>query len=518
MNVFTSENSETEPDGGIPASPVPGEAEAQRALVERPRFSVAARIVAVFTALFVLLACATVAMVVLLVRLKQQQSALERAANYEFEIQQARRFEKNFLLYGTNLDDALTNFQAADAYVERNQEELEDVLGEQRLTAMHEVLHVYGDGLEALDRLTHMGIGPGSTERLALEARLRRHGAQIVADASALVDRLRTAMHAVLHALMVAAVAFLVVMLLTMVLVAGYLTRLVIHPLRRLMAYMERIGHGDYSPITPVRRYRDEFSNVAMAINRMMHELKVHQERLVQSEKMAVVGTLTSGIAHELNNPLNNISLNVEALIEDLESLQPEEARRLLEQIDTQVERASSTVRQLLDFTRKDRPAATSVGIPWLVESTLKLVSSELALGDVAVTLDLDESLPSVLGNPRALQQVLLNLFVNAFQAMPDGGRLTVRARAGEDDGFVCLEVSDTGTGIPAEVLSKIFDPFFTTKEAGEGTGLGLAVSYSIVEKHNGRLTVASEVGRGTTFAMNLPVERAVGPASGASP
>jgi two-component system NtrC family sensor kinase len=481
------------------------EVEAQRALFQRPRFSVAARIAAAFGALFVLLAAITVMAVVLISNLKVKQGFLERAAGYEFEIQQARRYEKNFFLYGTNLDDALSSVHMADAYLERNRTELESVLGKRKLAGMRESLGAYQAGLE---RLLHLSQAPASSateDRLALQTLLRRHGAQIVVDAEETLDQERLAVHSALNTALVSAVGFLVFMVVTMALVAAFLARTVLQPLGRFTRYMERLGEGDYSPITPVRKYRDEFSSLAMAMNRTLHELKAHQERLVHSERMAAVGSLTSGIAHELNNPLNNISLTTETLVGDFASFTDDEKLRMLDQISTQVERASATVRQLLDFTRKDQPAFTRVAIPGVLESTLKLIGNELALAKVEARLEADGDLPPVLGNPRNLQQVFLNLCLNGIQAMPNGGALGIRARA-EGESVVRVDVSDSGTGIGAENLGKIFEPFFTTKEAGKGTGLGLTVVQSIVEKHGGRITVESTVGRGTTFSVVLPV------------
>jgi two-component system NtrC family sensor kinase len=145
-----------------------------------------------------------------------------------------------------------------------------------------------------------------------------------------------------------------------------------------------------------------------------------------------------------------------------------------------------------------------------IVDSTVRLVGNELRLGGIELSLDLDAELPRVRGNPRNLQQVFLNLFLNAIQAMPEGGELSVHALAAEDS-FVRVDVSDTGIGIPAADLDKIFEPFFTTKEPGIGTGLGLSVAYGIIEKHNGRITVQSEVGRGTTFSVLLPLSKDTG-------
>ena len=180
--------------------------------------------------------------------------------------------------------------------------------------------------------------------------------------------------------------------------------------------------------------------------------------------------------------PLNNISLTTETLIEDLDGFSRDETIEMLKDIFVQVERAGATVRDLLDFTRRDKTVAEPVAVSELVESSLKLVENECSLANVESENLIGKDLPRVRGNFRSLQQVVLNLLINAIQAMPDGGRLTVDARC-EETGWLRIDVSDTGVGIPEEVLERAFDPFFTTKEVGTGTGLGLSVSYGIIEK-----------------------------------
>jgi signal transduction histidine kinase len=219
---------------------------------------------------------------------------------------------------------------------------------------------------------------------------------------------------------------------------------------------------------------------------------------------MAAVGTLTSGVAHELNNPLNNISLTAETLMDDFDELSDEQKKKLLDDIFAQVQRASTTVRNLLDFTRKDQPVMAAVSLGELLDKTLKLVSNELSLAKVELQLHLAPDLPRVNGNPRNLEQVFLNLFLNAVEAMPQGGKLMVAGDREQD--FARVTVHDTGVGIPADRLDKVFEPFYTTKEAGEGTGLGLSVSYGIVEKHGGQIKVDSQLGKGTVFCVLLPI------------
>jgi signal transduction histidine kinase len=175
----------------------------------------------------------------------------------------------------------------------------------------------------------------------------------------------------------------------------------------------------------------------------------------------------------------------------------------MLHDIFSQVERASATVANLLDFTRREQEAFEPVFLKNVLERTLKLMANEINLSNVRLNVGLDDNLPPIMGNQNNLQQVFLNLFINALQAMPDGGTLSVRART-ENESLKVI-VNDTGIGIPKENLDSVFDPFFTTKELGKGTGLGLSVSYGIIQKHKGSITVDSEVGKGTSFTIMLP-------------
>ncbi len=482
--------------------------EAQRALMERPKISIRLRVAGGFFVLFLLMSGITVAAVFFIQEFRLKLQFLEKVGNYAFEIQQARRFEKNFFLYRTNLSDAQANAQMAGAILSKSEPEMRSVVGGPKYMAMKANLVRYKELLGQLDAWS--SAPPGGTEDAglrAVEANLREYGVQLVSDAGDMIDRERLAMHSMLNTSMMAAIGFLVFMFFFMAYIASFVISGILQPLGRFKQYADRIGLGDYSLIMPVRKYRDEYSNLAMAINRMLGELRHHQEHLVQSAKMAAVGTLTSGVAHELNNPLNNIGLTIEALLDDYADYSDDDKKRMLKQMYGQVERSSGTVRNLLDFTRKEQPAFTPLDLGRVVDSTLALVKNEMSLSGIESSLEAPEELPKVMGNPRNLQQVFLNLFLNAIQAMPGGGGLdVVISSAG---GELRVDVHDSGAGIPSENLDKIFDPFFTTKEPGQGTGLGLFVSYGIIEKHGGRISVTSSAGSGTTFSVFLPASSA---------
>jgi signal transduction histidine kinase len=479
----------------------------QRRLEQRPRLTLRLRIALVFAVCTLFIAGVTVGSILMLSRVRSQTQLLEAMDELAYELQEARRYEKNFFLYGTSPYDALDHVHRADRLLQANAAAVERAIGVEESRRWKASLERYEGLLQDLAGAVSAD-RPQVDEQARHEAEtaLRRSGTEILATASDLLARERESMDEMLRTATHGAIGLLALAVLLMVLLADQLARQVLRPIGRFIRYVGRIAEGDFSPIAPARRYRDEFSTLAVAINRMLDELTARQQQLVQSRKMAAVGTLTSGIAHELNNPLNNISLNVETLLDDFEDTDDDQKKKLLEEIFTQVQRASATVRNLLDFTRKDHPVFTPVSIPELLRASVRLVGNELALAGVEVSLDAPPGLPRVNGNPRNLEQVFLNLFLNAMEAMPEGGTLAVSATSG--DGLVRIAVRDTGTGISAEHLEQVFEPFFTTKEAGEGTGLGLSVSYSIVEKHGGHLEVESQPGEGTVFTVTLPAAK----------
>jgi signal transduction histidine kinase len=271
------------------------------------------------------------------------------------------------------------------------------------------------------------------------------------------------------------------------------------------MAATQRMAEGDMAPILPVRRYQDEFSNLAIALNHMMYQLEKRQSILVESHKMRAVGNLTAGVAHELNNPLNNIMLTAEMLKEDWEKLSGEARFEMVDDLIQQADRARSVVKNLLDFARESETEVEHVGIRDLLDEVIRLAQNQIKISKIKLHVDIADHLPPVYGDRGLIVQVFLNLFLNAIDAMPNGGHLFVRANEEQDTGFLAVHVQDTGSGIPPLLLQSIFDPFFTTKPTGKGTGLGLAVSQGIVNQHGGDIEVMSKVGVGTTFTVHLP-------------
>jgi two-component system NtrC family sensor kinase len=237
------------------------------------------------------------------------------------------------------------------------------------------------------------------------------------------------------------------------------------------------------------------------------------EEQLQISEKMASIGLLAAGVAHEVNTPLTGISSFTQML---LESAQPEDpSRKVLEKIERQTFRAAKIVNGLLNLARPAQVDSGPVDLHAVLNDVLSLLEHQFRTGRIQVRKELGESAPIVQGIEYKLQQVFLNLFLNARDAMPSGGWLSIVTRIGRDGAAV--EIADTGSGIPAEQLSRIYDPFYTTKAIGKGTGLGLSITYGIIQEHGGTITCDSVVGQGTRFTLRLPLARALDAAAGAA-
>jgi len=279
------------------------------------------------------------------------------------------------------------------------------------------------------------------------------------------------------------------------------------------IAFVQRatksIVNGNFKPLEYKKVYHDEIGSLIEAFNKMAAELEIQQEQLIQSKKLASIGTFSSGIAHELNNPLNNISLSADTLREELSTLTHEEATEIIEDIITQTDRASEVVKNLLDFSRDKVPTTQLLNIKQVISSTKKLIANELRLNSILIEEQVSDNLPLIMGDMQKLQQVFLNLFLNSIHVMPEGGLIHIEAKV-VLSGYLRINVSDTGIGIEPENLEHIFDPFFTTKEVGKGTGLGLSIVYGIIKKHKGFIEVKSEIDEGTTFSIFLPIASSV--------
>jgi two-component system NtrC family sensor kinase len=300
------------------------------------------------------------------------------------------------------------------------------------------------------------------------------------------------------------------------------------------------IAEGTFERISIDSRDR-EIVSLTKAFNKMLKELELHERHLIQSEKLASLGTLLSGVAHELNNPLSNISSSNQILMEEIRDarekqptgnipLDPAFTLELASQINDQTDRARNIVRSLLDFSRDREFKKEPLLLKSLCEETIQFVKGQVPT-KIGIVLSVPEDI-SIFVDKQRFQQALLNLIKNAIDAIvPGEGSITIKAekRRAMDDledektgiynylkyrgkctldqDTVDIEIRDTGSGIPQDIIPRIFDPFFTTKDVGKGSGLGLFIVHEIVEEHDGCIAVDSEPGKGTAFLIRLPIK-----------
>jgi two-component system NtrC family sensor kinase len=274
--------------------------------------------------------------------------------------------------------------------------------------------------------------------------------------------------------------------------------------LRRIEKTALAISNGNFNKLEG-KISNDELGSVMGAINSMCEELGTRHEQLIQSRKLASIGVLTAGVAHELGNPLNNISMVAQNFIELYDFLEPQERLGYMVTVLEQCERIRKVVQNLLDFSKPKKADFGVADMNKLIRNSLKLVQNMFDVTCIESKLDLEEKLPSVFIDEHKIEEVLVNLLTNSVHAMSCGGTIFIRTRIDEAKEYVVVEVEDTGGGISPEFLPNIFDPFFSTKGT-EGTGLGLSISYSIIKNHNGKIDVKSRVGEGTTFVVQLPI------------
>ncbi|MBI4698397.1 MAG: HAMP domain-containing protein [Nitrospirae bacterium] len=288
----------------------------------------------------------------------------------------------------------------------------------------------------------------------------------------------------------------------------------IVAPIKRLAHITRKISEGDVTLRAPLKEH-DETYSLAMSFNTMLdhlqltHEslekslelLREKQTQLVESEKLASLGTLASGVAHELNNPLNNIYLASQTLSREIDpATTPDIVKECVKDISSQTLRVKRIVGDLLEFAREKGPELKKINLTRLIKDVLNQMVASGALTGVKHTLKSPSNV-DVLADRLLLEQVFINLFSNAVDAMGGAGSLNIGVDVLDDS--VLTKISDTGQGIPSEIISKIFDPFFTTKE--KGTGLGLAIVYNIIKKHNGKIEVHSVPEAGTAFEITLP-------------
>lgn len=429
---------------------------------------------------------------------------LMHAGNLSNICLEIRRYEKNFIIRHDNED-----FVKALEYVNKAQEALPQVIDDLKImqqtpTHLQDLatnLRSYKKNFQVFK--SECTSGMSFTECPSRE-KLRRIGQNLVTISEDLVlfeQRKMTDSIAKFKVRLVKAVLFLALL---SIFTFTLLYTSIIKPLKRVESAAIDVANGTFS-LLPVDERKGEVRSVLRAFNKMVNELEEKQEQLFQAKKLSSIGTLASGTAHQINNPLNNISTSCQLALSEVDPEQNPLVAKMLETIDQETQRAGEIVRGLLEFSRAQTFSLQPYQLAVVVNKVKQLVASEIPAG---ITLDtyIPDDIPLFIDVQKMIE-ALLNLTINAIQAIPQPpGTVSIVAKKEADNKNAVITIADTGTGITKEHLQKIFDPFFTTKNAGNGTGLGLAVVYGIIKKQNGSIRVESKMGEGTCFIITLPL------------
>ncbi len=421
-------------------------------------------------------------------------SLLQLIEDFNNTILEVRRYEKNYLLYQDKEAFVYTKhfLSVADLMLTESRKEMARITSPDLVRQLRETLDKY-KGL--FDELAERGSSPSD-----LVAELRKTGQELVRIAELIEAGERRSLDLFFQRAM--AVLFLLAIYFVGITVGlGYLVaRMVVSPLRDLEGYLKVVASGNFEASYP-ESADSEIRSVVRTVRLMLEEIRAREEQLLQSKKLAALGTLLSGVAHELNNPLSNIYSSCQIILEDLEEMDQDFLKDMLIQIEKQTWRARNIVRTLLEFSRHKHYLLERHRLRPLVEEVFSMVR-----GQVPAKVELDLDIPDDLEvrvDKQRIQQALLNLVTNAIHAVGEEGSVLVKARKVQRG--VEIKIIDNGCGMPPEIRERIFDPFFTTKEVGKGSGLGLYITHEIIERHRGKISVVSKMGEGTTFTIILP-------------
>jgi len=438
-----------------------------------------------------------------LLEIERKQSFVEAADDMSNIILEIRRYEKNYLLYG-NQEDMVENqkyIHQCMVLIEAISPKMKDFKGAPILQRIRSALDTYGSLIQRI------GIGPkgkANSEIDRIEEQLRETGKNMVDYSQELVSFERQQILMIIQSLKTQLVGTLGLVVVVVLVLVFFVVQKVIRPLWVIEKTTLRIADGDFRPL-PVTQTGDETQRVIDAFNRMVRELESRQEQLLQAKKLSSLGTLTSGIAHQLNNPLNNISTSCQIAVEELSAGDEAFIMRMLGNIGQEVNRARDIVKGLLEFSRVKEFCLLPKPLHEVVERSVRLMSSQIPSG-IEVVQDIPMDLILSLDEQR-MQQVFLNLIENAVHAVSKPpGTIHIGAVTDLEKGEAVVTVEDTGSGLPDKAIERIFDPFFTTKEVGMGTGLGLSIVYGMIQQHNGTITAENRKSGGMRFTIRLPL------------
>ncbi len=428
---------------------------------------------------------------------------LMNAGNFSNICLEIRRYEKNYII-GHEEEDfqiALGYVDEAINYIPSLINDLEIMLHPYHLNNLKTKIEEYRKALEFFGATCSQ---ESSNPECSSLIKLRSLGQEIVQISTDLVKFEQQKMREFIETFKVQLLRSVSVMITLIIFTLILLYINIVLPLKLIEKAAKRIPKGTFTQL-PVSQKKDEVSSVLNAFNRMVVELEEQQEQLFHAEKLSAIGTLASGTAHQINNPLNNISTSCQLALSELESGDYQFVKKMLQTIEQETERAGGIVRGLLEFSRAQTFSMQPVLFDDVVKRALRLVASEVPPG-----ITMEHTIPPGLIlriDIQKMVEALLNLLINAIQSInKPRGTVSITASVDEASDQAIITVEDSGEGIDEKYVQKIFDPFFTTKNVDKGTGLGLAVVYGIIKKQSGSTRVESVKGQGTRIIITLPI------------
>ena len=398
------------------------------------------RIVAVFVACLAFVVILTGFYYWNLFSIERRLAIAENFEDLFNDILEIRRYEKNFLFYRDkdSLNQNISYIGETKELTAKLAADIATVIGEEQLQRFGSNLDIYKGMMEEnLDRIE------GKASQIEVE-KIRAKGKELVVFSQNLLRIKRERIHRALARTLSIPIAFAGSLVLLIALIFQLVVKNILKPLALIQRTTEDVARGNYTPIPYEESRKDEISELIAGFNKMAGEIESRQEEVVQSRKIAAIGTFTSGIAHELNNPINNIYLTAETLLEEYTTLSDAEANELILDVLNQADRAGDIVKNLLDFSRSERPSFTDQSIAAVIDSTVKLVKNQIMVAGIGLERKIPGDMPAIRGNLRNLQHVFLNLLLNAIQAMPGGGAIEVAASQDLPD-YLRVDVRDTG-------------------------------------------------------------------------
>lgn len=426
-------------------------------------------------------------------QLQQEVFLVERVDDLRNLILEIRREEKNFFLYHdkalfslnrSNIEKATTILDSLSEEIDKHGSKLKE--GLQRYAAL----------------LDELGASTTVVKENPKAQALRETGQNLVEFSKSIAEFERKNIIKINRELRTTLIIAMGVVAVVVLALVFFVSKSILGPLRQVQDATRRIAQGTFVPLA-VKNSDDEIQQVFVALNSMVEELKQRQTQLVQAQKLSSIGTLASGIAHQLNNPLNNISTSAQILAEETAG-QNEFTDKMMNNITQETLRARDIVKGLLEFSRHKDFSPAPHDLKTVLETAIQLVSSQ-AGPRIDIKLRVPDGVTIYLDRQR-FQEAFINLIINATQAIGDNDG-TIEIETAQDADTKVITISDTGEGMTPETLQRIFDPFFSTKEVGQGTGLGLYIVYGIIKEHNGSIRAESTPGQGTTFFIRLPLE-----------